>query len=232
MDIVSEYSRLELTLESDRLPALSGLAAKFLNSSLGEYIAGMWTHMLPLCLLYERCCEDTEPIRPRPLDFKHQAPSWSWASIYLAGANGISYDRAINNFKAPCTSFRVKEVRSKLVGRNPFGGVEDALLTVHGNCVRCIALKQTDGTYALRACGKHMLPRGNEFLTDLFEDDPCLLKHNMEIVFLHLGSGLGLALQQVPGAQEPKYWRRVGIAGFHPSASWEQHAKLSVLHIV
>ncbi|KAF2639686.1 HET-domain-containing protein [Massarina eburnea CBS 473.64] len=52
-DIVSEYSRLNLTSEKDRLPALSGLAAKFSNLSQEEYTAGIWTNMLPQALLWE-----------------------------------------------------------------------------------------------------------------------------------------------------------------------------------
>jgi hypothetical protein len=48
--LVVEYSRCDLTVISDRLPAISGLARLF--PQLGEYWAGMWSKELPLSLLW------------------------------------------------------------------------------------------------------------------------------------------------------------------------------------
>jgi len=49
--MVGAYTTLNLTYESDRLPALSGLAVQFHRSYLGDYVAGMWLGTLPEGLL-------------------------------------------------------------------------------------------------------------------------------------------------------------------------------------
>lgn len=73
-DLVEEYSRLLLTRETDRLPALSGIA----NLLSNHYLAGLWTDLLPRCLYWtvDTTC-NVFPARP----FQHRAPSFSWASV-------------------------------------------------------------------------------------------------------------------------------------------------------
>lgn len=72
--MISEYSSLQLTYESDRLPAIAALADRM--SKLREvddvYIAGMWKNSILLDLLWL-----TRDHKPRPA---RTAPSWSWAS--------------------------------------------------------------------------------------------------------------------------------------------------------
>jgi hypothetical protein len=49
LDVVSEFSRVHITAESDRVPALSGLAeifSSFLNKVLGTNLAGIWPNDL------------------------------------------------------------------------------------------------------------------------------------------------------------------------------------------
>jgi hypothetical protein len=75
--LVVEYSWCELTVPSDKLPAISGLARLF--PQLGRYWAGMWSQELPLALLWrEESYEESHSIQPR--DDAYIAPSWSWAS--------------------------------------------------------------------------------------------------------------------------------------------------------
>jgi hypothetical protein len=232
MDLVSEYTRLSLTTESDRLPALSGLAARFLNTSLGDYVAGMWTHMLQLGLLYESHWRGTGADFPQTPIYKPQAPSWSWASIHLAGPNGISYDRAIHNLVTECTDFRVMGVRSKVLGMNPFGWVDNAFLTIQGNCIQCFSMTKTDGTYGLQLRESPRIPSEQHGLMSLFEDGPYLVEDNLELLFLHLGSGLGLALRRASEPHELQCWRRVGLASFPLNSGWERHTKLTLIHLV
>ncbi|KAF2654862.1 HET-domain-containing protein, partial [Lophiostoma macrostomum CBS 122681] len=78
LDLVSEFTRLDLTYEDDRLPALSGLAAKFLNRSMGDYFAGMWSATLNVSLLWESIWEQQDFVQPN--SHHPPAPTWSWAS--------------------------------------------------------------------------------------------------------------------------------------------------------
>ncbi|PKS13175.1 hypothetical protein jhhlp_000519 [Lomentospora prolificans] len=54
--IVSDYSKLQLTYASDKLPALSGCARDIANltDNGGEYLAGLWRHTLDRDLLSGR----------------------------------------------------------------------------------------------------------------------------------------------------------------------------------
>ncbi|KAF2676490.1 HET-domain-containing protein [Lentithecium fluviatile CBS 122367] len=89
--LVEDYSSRHLTNETDKLPALAGLASKFSEEQkLGNYLAGIWSNHLPSALLWK-----TVPLYSRyrdqptnPLDAflprrpqVYRAPSWSWASI-------------------------------------------------------------------------------------------------------------------------------------------------------
>ncbi|TVY87515.1 hypothetical protein LAWI1_G005673 [Lachnellula willkommii] len=82
LEFVTEYCKLKLTKQIDRLPALSGLAsrvARRLPSS--EYLAGLWSQDLPRAL----CWQIQRPYENQHLGFRDAhpgAPSWSWASIW------------------------------------------------------------------------------------------------------------------------------------------------------
>ncbi|KAK4209370.1 heterokaryon incompatibility protein-domain-containing protein [Rhypophila decipiens] len=82
--LVERYTRCELTYDSDRLPAVAGLARYYhdLNpdrNTTGEYIYGLWTGSLHQGLLWAETC----PHVPHKVEASHdgrvpQAPSWSW----------------------------------------------------------------------------------------------------------------------------------------------------------
>ncbi|PMD28913.1 HET-domain-containing protein [Hyaloscypha variabilis F] len=79
--IVEEYENRGingrfLTHETDKFPALSGLAKEFKNMGLGDYVAGMWTTELPLRLGW-RC----RSVGVGPRTDVYLAPTWSWASL-------------------------------------------------------------------------------------------------------------------------------------------------------
>jgi hypothetical protein len=81
-DTVHAYSVRDLTVESDKLPAIAGLASVFAQATGDEYLAGLWHGQLLRELLWS-----TKPslqvLRPK----ERRAPSWSWASI----DNDITY---------------------------------------------------------------------------------------------------------------------------------------------
>lgn len=76
-DIVTRFSKLQLSYESDRLPALSGFAKQLqvADVNVGSYLAGLWSVCLPGLMLWIR--SPSSPIRPRPSIYV--APSRSWA---------------------------------------------------------------------------------------------------------------------------------------------------------
>ncbi|KAH6622066.1 heterokaryon incompatibility protein-domain-containing protein [Boeremia exigua] len=74
-EIVEAYSKLQITHESDRLPALSALAKK-MGDFRGDdtYLAGLWTKTLLRDLQWQA-------FSPYQQRCNANAPSWSWASV-------------------------------------------------------------------------------------------------------------------------------------------------------
>ena len=85
--LLEAYTARGLGRDSDKFPAISGLAKKMqqvIHYFTGEddvYLAGLWKSNLAQDLLWQRQIEffHTDPTRGRPQEWR--APSWSWASI-------------------------------------------------------------------------------------------------------------------------------------------------------
>jgi hypothetical protein len=74
--IVFAYSGLDLSLEKDKLPALSGAAKQMSKRRPGdEYLAGLWRKSILADLAWTFFC----PNGRRPSVWR--SPSWSWASL-------------------------------------------------------------------------------------------------------------------------------------------------------
>lgn len=85
--IVESYSRKQLSRESDRLPALDGLAQASRHSLEEQYLVGMWRADMPSALLWQI---DLEPKRPNSCSCdlrSNNIPCWSWASAGF----GVTY---------------------------------------------------------------------------------------------------------------------------------------------
>ncbi|KAF3808665.1 hypothetical protein GCG54_00006532 [Colletotrichum gloeosporioides] len=72
-DIVSQYSRAQLTDPEDHLPALAGIARRQHEVTGHQYLAGMWRESLVTELVWAVIGR-----RRRPA---WRAPSWSWISV-------------------------------------------------------------------------------------------------------------------------------------------------------
>jgi Heterokaryon incompatibility protein (HET) len=72
-DIVTDYSERQLTVRTDTLPGLSGIASRFASVLNDTYCAGLWKNDLLRCLGW-LAAGDEEVIR-RPSEYR--APTWS-----------------------------------------------------------------------------------------------------------------------------------------------------------
>lgn len=87
-EVVYDYSGRRMSVASDKLVALSGIAEDFAHvmaansgASTVRYLAGLWSEDISRQLLWTRASlsdQSEVPPRPRPA---YRAPSWSWASI-------------------------------------------------------------------------------------------------------------------------------------------------------
>jgi len=74
MGTVEEYVQRKITIEEDRLPAISGIAREISAQTNMTYIAGLWKEDFHRGLLWTTSNEGLPYTR-------YIAPSWSWASI-------------------------------------------------------------------------------------------------------------------------------------------------------
>ncbi|KFY28132.1 hypothetical protein V491_00621 [Pseudogymnoascus sp. VKM F-3775] len=122
-NILEQYSKRNLTIASDKFPALSGVAAQFAQLTGDTYIAGLWERDLVVGLLWR--CEDPENSR-RPQEFR--APTWSWAALDAKISLGYS-ERSVGGtlHDAEIVDWDVEEA-----GKDRFGRVKSAHITLNG----------------------------------------------------------------------------------------------------
>lgn len=122
-EMVGEYSGMKLTYESDRLPALSGLAKQIQNFRTGRYIAGLWEDSLTTDLLWHSQTPASNRLKV------WRAPTWSWASI--EPHNGVRYGIELNIFpaKSCCT---ILDASARYFSSDPTGKVLSGHLRVSG----------------------------------------------------------------------------------------------------
>ncbi|KAK8104633.1 uncharacterized protein PG998_011666 [Apiospora kogelbergensis] len=80
-EMVSSYSAASLTVPSDKLPALSGMARAVFNVTGDEYLAGLWRRNIEMHLCWHKFGFPSTRKRPECGSQDWIAPSWSWASI-------------------------------------------------------------------------------------------------------------------------------------------------------
>ena len=144
--IVMQYTNRKMTKETDRLPALSGLAKVFQTRGLGDYIAGLWTKQLPLWLTWRVIYPGT--LREGPFT----APSWSWASI-MSGTQ-IHFNVFTGSAQAPETDLQVKveikDVSCELASLDITGAVKSGSLTMIGPTIDAICVYRDDNFFLQR----------------------------------------------------------------------------------
>jgi heterokaryon incompatibility protein (HET) len=135
--MVEEYTKLRLTFEKDKLPAISG-AAKQLQSVRNErYLAGLWEKSLLLDLLWITLELDLDGGfgsvslmeqynlghygRPQ----KWRAPTWSWASVL--GPIKWPYNAQVYNVHP-----KVLQVDCEPLGKDSTGGVSSGYIVISG----------------------------------------------------------------------------------------------------
>ena len=126
-NLISTYSVRQLTYESDRLPALSGAAAKISAWTQSDYLAGLWTKNLPLDLCWEVDYHISSASVPQVLPSEYIAPSWAWPSV--RGAIFFMDEDPKQPFKSLAS---VEEVICNVSGLNPYGQISYGRLVLHG----------------------------------------------------------------------------------------------------
>lgn len=135
--VVEEYSRKTLTYDSDKLPALAGIAEifNFGPEKGGDYMAGIFVQQFYQLIVWYMPHRGVGQCPARPA--KWRAPSWSYMSIDgpigFVDLNGSGGPRPTSEYKGFSWT---AEIKSKLASEeNPYGAVKDASMRVHGQLI-------------------------------------------------------------------------------------------------
>jgi hypothetical protein len=127
--LVEDYSLHQLTVPTDKLPALSGVASRVHKQMKSRYLAGLWERMLLRDLSWF-CFRstltndaDNDAISVRPIPDVYIAPSWSWASLQCP----VTFTEEYDDKEA-----EILEATCDVSGLNPYGVVTGGYLVIRG----------------------------------------------------------------------------------------------------
>ncbi|EPE24720.1 hypothetical protein GLAREA_08573 [Glarea lozoyensis ATCC 20868] len=165
---LNEYGNRKLTYQSDRLPAMSGIASVVQRATSSEYVAGLWTDTFVLDLLWRSAKRGDLPRPIIPKRFGDQeitAPSWSWASL----EGNIKYAPYFNSKEVMTLCVAVLQASASLAGLNVFGEVYGGIATLLGHY--CDVYFIVDGLQ-YRDDYLHSLQSRHSFSDEVFEMNP------------------------------------------------------------
>lgn len=122
MELVGEYTRRELTYDSDMLPALGGIVSRVSKRTGDQFLAGLWKENIHIELLW--MARDVPHREPE----KYRAPSWSWAN--LVGEN--IYFNYSDGWKSMRPDLEIVEIDVGWQGEVCTSKLTSARLTVKG----------------------------------------------------------------------------------------------------
>jgi hypothetical protein len=150
--IVEKYSARNLTVASDKLPAISGIASKIRKATHSDYMAGLWKSNLASDLLWSASSPPSITAGRYALD-SWRAPSFSWASLDTAVAYAQLDEKERDTFKDTITLLTAS-IKPK--GMNALGTLSDASITIRGPVTKAtLSAEQNRGvwTYMLMIKG-------------------------------------------------------------------------------
>ncbi|KAK7756356.1 hypothetical protein SLS62_001582 [Diatrype stigma] len=117
--VILNYSVKKLTVGTDKLPALAGLAKRFASPEMGKYLAGIWHSQLPDALTWFSFGQNKPDT--------YRAPSWSWASV-----DGEIHGIGRSEFQEGVDCVEVLEAECTPASSEPFGAVSDGYIILKG----------------------------------------------------------------------------------------------------
>jgi hypothetical protein len=124
---VSDYAKLQLTYDSDILPAISGLAQLYRRYLGGSYVAGMWATSLASCLTWHVTYGQFWARRTSWV-----APTFSWACNKLGPHSKPSISSVLWAGNSVNTEYELLDLSQTLAGSDLTGQITQAHLILKG----------------------------------------------------------------------------------------------------
>ncbi|KAI1212057.1 heterokaryon incompatibility protein-domain-containing protein [Annulohypoxylon truncatum] len=184
--VIGTYANMDLTVKSDRLPAVAGIAEHFQKSRpLEKYLAGLWSGNLLRDLLWEVLEVTADPAAKT---LTAGVPSWSWASG--SGTRDVLVYTEQLRYLA-----EVREAECRYASDNQFGVLTGSKLVLRGRLWKVSALCRKGGPlWMLSRRAVFKFESSNEMRGSLHLDSG-IAKRNWSVV-------RGLHLLEI--AQRPK----------------------------
>jgi hypothetical protein len=126
--LVSTFSGLKLSVDTDRLPAIGGIAKQIASiRSRDEYLAGLWSSTFLEDLMWQF---SEQPFRRQPSK-SWLAPSWSWASAM----EPVEFH---NDAIVPDPDLVIVGIDCTYAQENPFGPIVGGSIQLEGLVVECL----------------------------------------------------------------------------------------------
>ncbi|PVI07913.1 HET-domain-containing protein [Periconia macrospinosa] len=126
--IVEEYSKRDLTVPNDKLPAISGIANKIKAATKSRYLAGLWEKNLASDLLWSTSLSTLPDAHYFALS-NYRAPSYSWASLDTP----VTYHSSeANEEEAFTPTITLLSSSTSVSGLNPLGAVSESSIELQG----------------------------------------------------------------------------------------------------
>ncbi|KAF4627528.1 hypothetical protein G7Y89_g10626 [Cudoniella acicularis] len=222
-EILVRYSSRSLTLASDKLPALSGLAHEYQLRWGDEYVAGMWKKDLWKSLLWRRNEKYNLPEPKRPV--KYRAPTWSWASM----DGRIEFD-TFPNFREQDSRIQINDVSVELSGSDSMGQVSGGIIELRAVFVEMDPYGNIPNHFDIRLRKIYDVP--NEVKPEIPTRDQWFLwvSKDAGLIVRRSLTGTGplrhsSAYERVgyfssqDGAGLDRFWKRVSWTGLYVSAA-------------
>ncbi|KAG6365431.1 hypothetical protein INS49_007042 [Diaporthe citri] len=209
---VEDYSARHLTVFTDKLPALAGLAAAVRDYKPANcrYLAGLWENdFLEGLQWYSRTGRDGFNEYQRTITNtrypEYVAPTWSWASV--AGPISYVHTSAPESAESAEYALKVLDIHVQTSTNDPFGAVTHAVLT----CTAALVPGALWATSSYDYCVK----TADGVSVGVMDFDAPQEKYDREgvevvfcIKFASIGHGPGLAI--LPTGNRENEYRRVG----------------------
>lgn len=142
--MVEQYSKRDLTVPGDKLPAISGIAAKIKEATGSSYIAGVWKDNLAADLLWSASPASSSDSNRYAMD-AYRAPSFSWTSLNVPVTYYTPDEEEREAFRS---SIILLSSSISATGLNPLGAVSQASLKLRGPTVHALlSASQRDGIW-------------------------------------------------------------------------------------
>lgn len=146
--LMAYYSKRHISFESDRLPAISGMAKHMQSKNAGEYLAGIWKNDLCESLLWlprpvwRDVTNDNLTSTYRRRATPYRAPTWSWISLETHGDGkdksrcpGIVDWQEGRYWYLQKAHVRVVDACCEPAGMDPTGTVKSGYILLEGKCL-------------------------------------------------------------------------------------------------